>query len=125
MPNRLLELLCHKQDFGVVYERSQMDDRKVNIVEINNSTIADYLQANNVFVAPCEVGAVVYWANAKLERLLKGEVVSFSLQKDGLYAYCQYNEGLTYSHLVSDCFGKTIFLTKEEAAQVLKGGVLK
>ena len=49
-----------------------------------------------------------------------GEVVSFSLQKEGLWAYCRYESGLTYWHLVADYFSKTVFLTKEEAEEKLK-----
>lgn len=84
-----------------------------------NEYIADALLAEGVIVPTCKVGDTVWWADAEFEELLKGEVVSFSLQKEGLWAYCRYNGGLTYWHLVSEDFGKTVFLTKEEAEKAL------
>lgn len=83
-------------------------------------TIADHLLANGVIVPPCKVGQTVWWADAEYEELLKGEVVSFFLQKEGLWAYCRYNGGLTYWHLVSNYFGKTVFLSREDAEKTLE-----
>ena len=80
---------------------------------------AEYLLANGVIVPPCKVGDTVWWADTEFEELLKGEVVSFSLHKEGLWAYCRYQGGLTCRHLVSDYFGKTVFLTREEAEKAL------
>lgn len=79
-------------------------------------------QSESVIELPCKVGDIVWWADTEFEELLEGEVVSFPLQKEGLWAYCRYRGGLTYWHLVSDYFGNTVFLTKEEAERKMKGG---
>ena len=49
---RLIELISHKQEYGVVPVRSQMDDRKVEFAEVLNSTVSDYLLANGGIVPP-------------------------------------------------------------------------
>ena len=91
--------------------------------------LADYLLANGVIVPPCLVGDKVFYINEICDEnaneyldISVGEVVSFSMQKEGLWAYCRYEDGLTYWHLVVDDFGKTVFLTKEEAEAKLKEG---
>ena len=88
--------------------------------------IADHLLANGVIVPPCKVGNNVWWVTDMCDEngdeylgIYVGKVVSFSLQKEGLWAYCRYEGGLTYWHLVADYFGKTVFLTKEEAEKAL------
>lgn len=91
-----------------------------NKKSVTTIDIADHLLANGVILPPCKVGQTVWWADIEFEKLLKGKVVSFSLQEEGLWAYCQYNCGLNYWHLVSDYFGKTVFLTREEAERKLR-----
>ena len=92
---------------------------------------ADYLLANGVIVPPCKMGDKVFYVNEVCDEnaneyldISAGEVISFSMQKEGLWMYCRYEDGLTYWHLVADDFGKTVFLTKEEAEQALgeRGG---
>ena len=104
-----------------------MRDRLIDLLydsdlSLDSVRLADHLLANGVIVPPCKVGDTVWWSDTEFEELLKGEIVSFSLQKEGLWAYCRYNGGLTYWHLVSDYFGKTVFLTREEAEKALRGG---
>ena len=93
--------------------------------------VADYLLANGVIVPPCKMGDKVFYVNEVCDEnaneyldISAGEVISFSMQKEGLWMYCRYEDGLTYWHLVADDFGKTVFLTKEEAEQALgeRGG---
>ena len=117
--DRLIELLMDfsKPDNPI----TQMAERR--IIE----RIADYLLANGVIVPPCKVGDKVWWATTSVDENCEeiptieiGEVVSFSLQKEGLWAYCRYESGLTYWHLVVDYFGKTVFLTKEETEEKLR-----
>ena len=78
---------------------------------------------------PCEVGQAVFFYTVVDDEggypvfdILEGEVISFSIQKEGLWAYCRYKYGLTYWHVVDESFGKTVFLTKEDAEQKLKEG---
>lgn len=73
-------------------------------------------------VLPCKVGSEVFniWQSfddngVENFEIYIGEVVSFSIQKDSIWAYCQYGNGLNFWHTVDDAFGKTVFLTREEA----------
>lgn len=52
--DRLIYLISHKQDYGVTFEPSSTDDKKVVTCETSNSTLADYLLANGVIVPPCK-----------------------------------------------------------------------
>lgn len=84
---------------------------------------ADHLLDNGVIVPPCKVGAEVFYVHEICDEYLdisKGEVISFSLQKEGLWVYCRYEDGLTYWHLVEE-FGIELFLTREEAEAKLGG----
>ena len=75
------------------------------------STIADHLLSNGVIVAPCKIGETVYIVISKESRYCKS------------YAYVRKST-LTYENLervIAD-FGKTVFLTKEEAEAKMKGG---
>ena len=88
--------------------------------------VADYLLKNGVIVPPCKVGQTVLFYTCVCDEVgkekydtLEGEVISFSLQKEGLLAYCLYKCGLTYWHLVEQDFGKTVFITREEAEKAL------
>ena len=98
-------------------------------IERNLNRIIDVFLANGVIVLPCKVGDKIYFvdevcdenANEYLD-INVGEVVSFSIQKEGLWMYCRYENGLTYWHLVADELGKTVFLTREEAEAKLKEG---
>lgn len=88
--------------------------------------IADHLLANGVIVPPCKVGHKVFYffetcdeQGKEKTRISEGVVVSFSLQEEGLWAYVRYKGGLTYWHIVEQDFGKTVFLTREEAEKAL------
>ena len=87
---------------------------------------ADHLLANGVIVPPCKVGHKVFYffetcdeQGKENTRISEGVVVSFSLQEEGLWAYVRYKGGLTYWHIVEKDFGKTVFLTREDAEAAL------
>ena len=87
---------------------------------------SEFLDSDRVIVPPCKVGDKVFYINEVCDEnaneyfdISVGEVVSFSIQKEGLWAYCRYEDGLTYWHIVVDEFGKEVFFTKEEAEQAL------
>jgi hypothetical protein len=84
-----------------------------------NYNIADHLLANGVVVPPCKVGVEVYFASKEKDRIFKGELISFSLDAAHFWFFCRYYCGLSLWHQVED-FGKTVFLTGEEAEQALK-----
>lgn len=76
---------------------------------------------------PCLPGHKVFWVTTEFDDnakeifvIYEGEVVSFSVQKEGLWAYCKYDNGLTYWHTVSHYFGREVFLTRGAAERKLK-----
>ena len=98
-----------------------------NLERCYEERTADLLLEHGVIVTPCKVGDTVWWVTEIVDEnceekpdILLGEIASFSVQKEGLWAFCRYVNGLTFWHLVSDYFGKTIFLTREEAERALK-----
>lgn len=108
MRERLIELLKSKP-----YGYSSYED------------FADYLLAEGVIVLPCKVGDNLFILNVREHKILTFTVVDFLVRKDkvivcgddgiihGYYGkyYCELCE-------ISD-FGKTVFLTKEEAEKAL------
>ena len=96
MRDRLVELL---NDFQV------WDDY------ISNEDIADYLLANGGIVPPCKVGDTVYCLET-----IGNEIEDYVVQNVGITA-TQGGWGIERSF---NAFGKTVFLTKEEAEQALK-----
>ena len=86
------------------------------IPDIDNAPTVDAVEV------PCELGHIVFFVCTVCDEegqeslaIAVGEIVSFSIQKEGLWAYCRYESGLTYWHKVNKDFGKTVFLTKAEA----------
>ena len=80
--------------------------------------IADYLLANGVIVPPCKVGDTVYRLKMSLhtKRIvveeLEVERIAISFEKTQVFC-----KGYAHSPTI---FGKTVFLTKEEAEEKLK-----
>ena len=73
--------------------------------------LADHLLSNGVIVPPCKVGDKIYWYN------MGGEIVEADVRKI-MYA-ARHPHGFEYDIGFED-FGKTVFLTKEEAEKALK-----
>jgi hypothetical protein len=83
--------------------------------------VADYLLANGVIVPPCKVGDTVY--SNVLGEIEGFVVVSIELayMAKGFVGEFVSNNG-TYPMLFKfENFGKTVFLTREEAEAKLKG----
>ena len=133
MRDRLVELLKtqHKADYlrkrGIAVGNYEE--------ESNEALIADFLLANGVIVPPCKVGEVV-WLNTKFGTL-KARVTEITqtinnnflvhIVYDLMYCYKQHINTRGYVGYVEDKFefGKTVYHTKEEAEQALKGGAEK
>lgn len=87
-------------------------------------TIADYLLENGVVVLPCSVNDTLYIADEKANIIRTEKVRTFFI------GHPAYKENMPYLEMIrTDChdipidnFGKTVFLTKEEAEKALKGG---
>ena len=75
----------------------------------------DYLLANGVIVPPCKVGDVVY--DIHYGKVFGGKVIMLNMFDD---CFTFVASGGRYYK--DDDIGKTVFLTKEEAEQALKGG---
>lgn len=91
----------------------------------------EYTKKNTVDAVelPCKVGHTVFFVDTECDENGKetlgisvGKVHSFSIQSDGLWAYCRYESGLTYWHKVNKDFGKTVFITETEALAKMDGG---
>ena len=114
------KVLAEKGRFN---SKEDIDRRNIYAIE------ADYLLDNGVIIPPCKVGDVVYEALPKVGHIRSNKVVGFHLgkfpdvrghkRKEYLICYSDYS----LTHIDIGKLGKTIFLTKEEAEQALKGGV--
>lgn len=80
-------------------------------ISINWEDIAEHLLANNVIVLPCPVGTMVYQIR--------------DTKVDDFYGGASYHHELGVRRAIFDVdliyqFGKTVFLTEEEAKEKLK-----
>ena len=71
---------------------------------------------------PCKVGSTVWWLNGKF--IMESEVVGFLIDEDGVslirVEYYDKKTDKTYMYTLDNYdFGKTVFLTKEEAEKAL------
>lgn len=115
---RLIELL-HDATFGV-NKHTLADHLKKETVE----AVADYLLANGVIVPPCNVGDTVYypWTYDGQSGVAINKV-------DSINVYCKHLTIVIVDDWRSDMpmpicfdtddFGKTVFLTREEAEKAL------
>ena len=98
-------------------------------LETSDISLAEYLAKHNVIVLPCDVGATVYEIDHNCECRLDGgmaECYSFvdcqccseSIMKPVIKQKIMYSINDIF-HWWS-YFGKTVFLTREEAEQALK-----
>lgn len=86
--------------------------------------IADDLLANGIIVPPCKVGDTVYWAfydkGEEIAEVFEGFVRGLSIGQNGTTWFSVvYDNGLTYEHTFKDYWGKTVFLTRDEAEKAL------
>jgi hypothetical protein len=77
--------------------------------------IADYLLANDVIVSPLKLGDKIYQIFGN--KIVKIEVSDVEIEfRNFVRKKYRYN----YNAFTNDDFGKTVFLTKEEAEERLK-----
>ena len=85
----------------------------------------DHLIENGVVCLPCKVGDTVYYLDGMTLVETKVHCISFGGR------YSTYSQGQIHTYdsdkdnitVKIEQFGKTVFLTREEAEQKLKGGV--
>lgn len=118
---RLIELLCSvecagEEGFGNCPQRRHSRCSRLEGLEMCQiGAIADRLLANGVIVPPVKVGDKIYQTDGV--RVYENEVCEISLSKRTVIYY-------TESAVAFDetAIGKSVFLTREEAEQALKGG---
>jgi hypothetical protein len=93
----------------------------------NREDVCEHFKYKAKFVElPCKVGTEIFGVfdndDEQRKEIYEGKVLCYSIDENNLlWARMRYKNGLTYWHTIDD-FGKTVFLTKEEAEQKLKGG---
>ena len=124
MRDRLIELIKQgDKTFGDKYTGKIMS----HIDELYDF-IADHLLANGVIVPPCKVGSKVYYFTQKPlclsvqeNTVYEAEVVMITTNRLGTSLVIQIRNEYGCTELPSiDEWGKTLFLTREEAEQALQ-----
>jgi hypothetical protein len=103
------KVLAEKGRFS---SKEDIDRRNIYAVE------ADYLLENGVVVLPCKIGDIVWCNIEEFDRPLKGMIRRVSVSKDFTTIATGVEGYFAQDYLIND-FGKTVFLTKEEAEQAL------
>jgi hypothetical protein len=115
MANEMRDRLLH-----LIHEAEEkFTDRPVLDIE---KFVADHLIENGVIVLPCKVGDTIYYLDGSIIVESKVHCISFGGRygdyKGGqMHIYDSDKDNITVK---LDNFGKTVFLTKEEAEQKLK-----
>lgn len=112
MRDRLIELID---------DCRTMDGYGMDLVEKQ----ANYLLANGVIVPPCKVGDTVYKImdiESVHRQMLELKVLRIEIEEPTIRFWCQTVKKYRYNfdELDIDDFGKTVFLTKDEAEKALK-----
>lgn len=118
--DRLIELLM-KVDYAFDTNGRKASD--------SAEFVADYLLANSVIIPPCKVGDYIYIIDdfdTDEPYVLDVKVVELGQSERGKWITLDLPLGLKLKRYISwDDIGKTVFLTKEEAEQVLnKRGIV-
>ena len=87
----------------------------------------DHYKDKSLFVElPCKVGDEIYYLTSidtekelNVKEIFCGTVQAFGCDEKDIWLSVKYTNGLFYHHKSED-FGKTVFLTKEEAEVKLK-----
>ena len=124
----LVELIADARN-GYYDYADELHEKGMSVPESSEEYIADYLIANGVVVMPCKVGDVVYYFSHRpfnlclqSNTIYEAKVVRIVITSLGTQAVIQIrNEyGCTEVPDIRD-FGKTVFLTREDAERALKG----
>lgn len=112
MRDRLIELLDSKQHQG--------NSTETGVNYIFNSELADFLLANGVIVPPFKVGTHVYvlrskTSNGKNLYLREEQIDHYRIFRERAYM-CFFSDRISVPNYL---WGKTVFLTREEAEKAL------
>lgn len=120
MRDRLIELLDKKIDYAI-----DIDAPEDEFGNVETDELADYLLENGVIVPLCKVGDKVYVVDyTRLGNMIfECEIEEISHFSYGTYYYLNWGLHIPrFKAFQEGSFGKTIFLTREEAEKALKGG---
>ena len=84
--------------------------------------IADQLLESGVIVPPCKVGQTAWYADKWAERVKPIKVISYEICNSGKEEFGCWGGDFTPTRFHVENIGKTVFLTRQEAEQALKGG---
>ena len=121
-----LERLAQYEDTGLSPEEYQMRKEDLRVLDLFKEQSSDAEEAiriaearreNRLVILPCKVGDAVYYINGY--GIYKAKAATFRFNESGIRVYCERKfmgvigfEGI---------YGKTVFLTREEAEAALKG----
>lgn len=123
MRDRLISLLCgvecagsDRREGGCGYRDSAKCNRIEKLDYCMIACIADHLLANGVIVPPCKVGDKVHFIG-HVSDSIPDFIYDDTITKIGVITRGIIQEkGIDFADI-----GKTVFLTREEAEQALKG----
>ena len=84
-------------------------NKYLNLLKFESSILADYLLSNGVILSPVDIGKTVY----KVSRI--GKIVSLNVVNYDCDVITS-----PYDLISFNSFGKTVFLTREEAEKALE-----
>lgn len=115
---RLVELLLKCDKESEVLDCFNERPKKTQSAEL----IADYLMSNNVAVLPCKVDGSqkVYYPVAKTSLIYETRVWALGVDGDGNMVINPIKYNKKAVSMIGVEFGKTVFLSREEAENVLK-----
>jgi hypothetical protein len=123
MRDRLIELF-KKTDYNIFPDSTVSANLANQFSEYALNDIVDKLLENGVIVLPFSIGDTLYDISEFIEKRrcpemyeLKDDCISIRKERNGEYFF-----SYDYIEIFPDEIGKTVFLTKEEAEQALKGG---
>lgn len=120
---RLVELLKNAKKYATSTMAHLNIDEAIDISY--DDLQADYLLENGVVVLPCRLGDKVFvvpTVENKRTEITPMECLGFSISRPCNVVCCFDDKNKLYQPSFEK-FGKTVFLTREEAEQALKGGV--
>lgn len=112
MRDRLIELLKRKSCEYVLCDGDCGGCKNVEMFDDSIESIADHLLAAGVIVPPCKVGSKIYMLVTKRSKVCLPPFTFIKVSRLTFY---------NLERVIQD-FGKTVFLTREEAEQAMKGG---
>lgn len=116
------ERLLYKDEFGYIHTAYENDGKYIGDKDVKNK-LFNYEQEEadgKLMHLPCKVGATVYYLN-----LLMGDKNTIVIEKSVvkqiyIKSYGVFLKISSYLSLNAAGFGKTVFLTKEEAEKALE-----